>query len=111
MIVRLFGLRWARIGQWFDVLEVERQSLTWRNVWLMASLAFKTATGITPIDRKRVMRQFRTCCRCPLFDAKFRRCGLPGSMAGCRCYMVFAIVCSKRCWAKEVCPELGIGYV
>lgn len=99
----------AAFKQWREVLAEERKRLTWRDwagmLWLGLKIPFT-------FDRKLWRQRMLECNQCPIFDASLRRCRpFTGSEHGCGCFMPFkAAAPAAKCWARENCPDAGIGW-
>lgn len=51
------------------------------------------------VDKLEWRRRMKVCFKCPIYDARYRRCRL-GDM-GCGCYVPFMALVKKECWMRE----------
>lgn len=108
-------LKTRRIKEWFDVLDQERVTRSWKDIakalWRMVLGIF--GRKVSPVVWRHRMR---VCLRCPIFDRKMRRCRpYASSQLGCGCYTPYlcsvAVPYKRGCWAKEAFPTRCFGWV
>ena len=52
-------------------------------------------------DVREWKRRYRICLKCPIYDAKLKRCRpYDGSDEGCGCYVPFSNLVYETCWGR-----------
>ena len=97
-----------RYKEWLAVLKEEFGSAT---VFDKLRLLWSMVRVIGGKRGKEVVRKYRCCNRCLLFDRSLRRCRpYSGCDAGCGCYMPFKIIMGGGCWINEEYPGEDAGW-
>jgi len=86
------GMRMYR--EWLKVLWLERGWKAFKGVlWGLFEIRKHN------VSKAEWIRRAKVCMKCPIYDARYRRCRL-GNM-GCGCYVPFSNLVKKQCWARE----------
>jgi len=101
-------LRIKRYREWWAVIREEFGGVSFVDKLRLMRGMLKVLGGKRG---EEVVRKYRSCCRCLLFDRSLRRCRpYSGSSAGCGCYMPFKIMMGGGCWINEEYPEEDMGW-
>jgi hypothetical protein len=98
----IFGLRYSRLLEWFKVMKLELDEMSWKDKYKL----FKALTRLAihrmfkPLPKELVRRRYKTCQQCIVFDPENKRCR--NGEYGCGCYTPYLVVASdKPCWGRE----------
>lgn len=102
----LLGLKWARIGQWREVLKEEGRSMGPKAWWHLLCEAGNAL--LYPVGRDKYIHRLTICHRCPIYDKGLKRCRpYTGSNLGCGCFVPYKAVSPSPCYARQLDPSLG----
>ncbi len=106
---RVMGLKWARVGQWLEVVEAEGRAAGWPRT---AASLLGGVLGLGGVSKARWRSRIRRCMACPVYDRPRKACRpYAGSPLGCGCFMPFkALVKDRACWVRQVKPGIDIGF-
>lgn len=107
--MKLLGFKKSRLSQWLNVVDLAIGGLTtWGRIRVIWGMAWAVLVG--RMAQRRVWRnRIRTCGRCPFYDMPWKKCGRNFN-EGCGCYVPFAALFKKQCWAREKFPEKDLGW-
>ena len=104
--MKVLGYRISRFLEWWRVVQAEEVGVL--DLFLLAvdaaCMIIRRATKWTYTPHSgTVIRRYKTCLKCPLYDPGLRRCrqDVNGNRLGCGCYIPFKITATPiwtPCW-------------